>query len=155
MKRQLIIFLVLYCAFVVSGCQFLKDMALKGKKYPPVEAAESIPNMAEGLDLAKVILKPEVERRVISRDPFKPIITETKEEAAVVPANNIESIGDLSLIGVVRTGDEYSALLQTSSQKGVFQKYDMIHRYIIEDIAMDRIVLKDGNKTIIVKRGEK
>ena len=153
--RQLIIVLVLYCAATASGCQFLKDMALKEKKHPPVEPVESVSNMVESLDLARIILKPEVEKRVIARDPFKPIITETKEEAAVEPANNIESIGDLSLIGVVKIGDEYSALLKTSSQKGVFQKYDMIHRYIIADIAMDRIVLKDGNKTIIVKRGEK
>ena len=149
---------------ILAGCsqaKNLKDFFEKksaGIMDKKQEAEESVLVKIEDLDLAKIILKPEMEKRVISRDPFKPIITKPGRIIVETPLNvaDEEFVRNLTVLGVVKVGEEYSVLLRTAEKTSVFQKYDMIHQYTIQEIDKDHIVLRNrDNRVVVVKRGEK
>ena len=146
MKRNILITILILSLMGVGCNRVAKIMPLK-KEAPAAPAVKKV----ESLELAKLILKPKKVEIDVSKDPFKPLINKEKE-----PLNSMEVYNpeDLQFLGVVRVGEEYSALLKNEIQKGVFRIDDKIKDYTIVNIEETSVVLSNGNKTITLKRGE-
>jgi hypothetical protein len=59
---------------------------------------------------------------------------------------------DISLLGIVKLENDYSALLKSKTQKGVFKVGDVIDAYTVQEITGDYVVLHGGEKDIKLER---
>ena len=162
MKKLGFIVLLIAAVGLSAGCQDFKKASAKLKifKEPAKEEEKPLVEFVENADLAKVILKPERKPLTISRDPFKPLIT--KEMAAagdldnkIIPTGQEQALEDVVLIGVVKLGEESRAYFKTGDKTGVFKIQDKIRGFTIEEINIDSVVLKSGDRKIVKKRGKK
>ena len=113
------------------------------------------------LELAKLILRPEEEKKDFNIDPFKPLaggeIGSVKRAAQSESSRSgvvyIEGIGEVRFVGVIKSNDEYFALLKTNKGKGTYKVGDNLENYRVTEIENNKIILTDGSQTIIIERG--
>jgi len=148
MKRYIFIILLIL-SLSAGGCDQLESVS-PSKRQKTNEPVSSI-DQVESLEFAKLILKPKRHKLDVSKDPFKPLIT--NETPPLQEVKGVESLEGLKFVGVIRMNDEYLVLLKTNSEKGVFKLRDKIKNYIIEDIQPDRVKLSNGVRSVILKRG--
>lgn len=150
MKRLISILSIL--VFVSAGCDVYRE-AMKPPA-PPAPAPVTVKRV-EDAALAKLILRPQRERLDVPRDPFAPLIPPeplTDEQGGVVAAVEADFEG-WTVSGIVKSGDGYLALLKNKDGRGLYRVQDQVQGFTITEITAEQVVLSQGKKRIILKRG--
>lgn len=141
MKKKLFLFLVLLCICVLySGCKKIRVVIPRRPK-----ESKSIVNKIESIELAKIVLRPKP-YHFKARDPFRPLVGKN-----ILFGERVDVKVDLDLLGIVNLGKDYLALIKTPSKAEVLKKNDKIAGFIIENICSDKVILRKGGKTVILK----
>lgn len=163
-KENLKIWMVLIPVVFLFGCNDLKDTfdTLTGKPKEEVKAPEPVVEKIDSLELAKIILKPEIKEFKITRDPFSPLITkEMVEEARKKkgelgsPVASDEAMNDVFVMGVIKIDDEFRANIKVGNKTAMYKKDAEIRGFLIDSIDVERVVFKSGKKEVIKQRGKK
>ncbi|MCA9407978.1 MAG: hypothetical protein H6755_07515 [Candidatus Omnitrophica bacterium] len=156
MKNKISILSVLIAVLCICGCDniaFMKSY-YKQQKEIKEKAKEPVISFIDDTDLAKIILTPKVNKDFdFSRDPFQPLGKGNYMSAFTSTADT--NIGNVAYLGIVKIGDEFSALIQTENNKGVYKINDQVNNKVtIIDIHEDYVMLEKGDEQYKIKRGE-
>lgn len=157
--KPILILILLFC-FSAVGCDKLNELYFPKKKKRAQVAQRPAIKIIDDMELAQAIMKPERKKMEIVRDPFKPLIT--KETAQPIGDNTKKEEDELKKLidkikfqGVVKIGEDISALIKTETKKGVFKVTDPIDVFTLNEIQPDYVILKKGDYSFQLKRGEK
>lgn len=144
-----ILFIVLSLGVLGYGCDKIAKLTVV-EEQKPVEAVVLVPRV-NSPQLAKLILKPQRTKLDVSKDPFKPLYVETSSTGS----SDAVRIGasDIVFLGVIKSDNQYLALLKSNAKKGIYRINDKIASFTIEAIQNDKVILNDGIQTITLKRG--
>lgn len=147
---------LLLIVMTFTSCDWLMEVygIRKRRKTTGTEASEELVPEIKRTDLAKVIIKPKTDLLKVERDPFKPLVVKKRKRIQGVTVDEDSILKDVDFLGVVRIGDNYSALLRTSDAKGAFTLGEKIGPYELTDITQEYIVFSKDNQTYKIKRGE-
>jgi hypothetical protein len=151
MKKYILMSLSAIVMLSFSGCDKLMEMYGIRKPHPKQAQNSEMPTELKKVDnasLAKILLKPDRKPINIVRDPFKPLLGESLGAVNPATGKKDEVSVDISLLGIVKLENDYSALLKSKTQKGVFKVGDVIDAYTVQEITGDYVVLHGGEKDI-------
>ncbi len=161
MKHLKKIILLILLVTTLTSCDWLMDLygiRKKRNKSAAVleqESTEIFPQV-ESTELAKLIIKPTPKPLRVERDPFKPLLE--KKSKIVRGDQGLEVQDDMlenvDFLGVVRIGNNFSALLRTSETKGAFNLGENVGSFKITEISQDYVIFTKGEKTYKIKRGD-
>ena len=138
----------------VWGCDYLKNNKIMNKKANPTES-EDILKKIESPVLAKLILKPARYKIDISKDPFEPLIQEDDTPVIVdMKTERIINPDDYKFIGIVKINGEPLVLLNVKEKRAIYKLNDEVDSFVISNISNEEVILKNGKKILILKRGE-
>ncbi|MCM8756795.1 MAG: hypothetical protein NC817_02015 [Candidatus Omnitrophica bacterium] len=140
------VFVLLFLLFFIitdTGCKKVNKTTRVTKRTDK----RRIVYLSETDELVKSIMRLQPYDFKFSRDPFKPLLGGSLSRLNV-------NIGDeIKIIGVVRLEGIPYVFMETPFKKGVFKKGDVIGEYTIDDIEINRIILKKGDEKLVVKLG--
>ena len=142
------------CVLALGGCDLTP-----GKKKAQTEPSPTV-KLVQDMELAKIILKPERQPSVITRDPFKPLLAKTELLNEAKTDDNTrradeEDLKKIKFLGLIKLGENYSVFLQSETKKGVYKVNDEFEHFTIINIQPEFVELKRGNNSYKLKRGEK
>lgn len=135
-----------------AGCDVYRDL-MQPPSAPEPEPAP-VQRVAD-IGLAKLILRPQRERLEVPRDPFMPLIPPEPfkdEGGALIPMVEAD-FADWTVSGIIKSGDGYLALIKNKTGRGLYRVQDQVQGFTITEITEDAVMLSQGKKTIILKRG--
>ncbi len=156
-KRLPQIVCLIILVFATTGCeQYKRYFRIKKLKKQNLEKTFNhvLPQKVESVDLAEIILKPAPPNLAIKKDPFKPLLQQSFSPKQERIDLDQEALKEAKILGITKIGSAYSVLMSLGRIKGVFSLNDDIGGFTLKDIKSDAVILKKGEKSYTIKRGE-
>lgn len=154
-----LIWIHMMCAsLVLTGCDQINALTHRKAKdqKSPVVAAVTANAQVDDVQLAKIILKPKRHKLSVTRDPFEPLIKPKNSDGTVQSVEEIQQADTLKgmhYLGMVKVGNDISALIKTEHAKDVYKVNDEVNLLKIKTIEEDSITFSKEGKTFKLKRG--
>jgi len=145
MKRIFLIYLMISLVFLFSGCKKVKK-TLVGRLLPPKSEMEQV----KSIELAEAILWPKPYQFSLPADPFRPLIRQSSLSGQLEMESKLLE-AEIEVLGLLLMEDDAIALLGGPTGIALVHKGDKIGRYTVKSIFLDRVVLEDEEKSIILK----
>ncbi|MCM8773602.1 MAG: hypothetical protein NC820_02550 [Candidatus Omnitrophica bacterium] len=142
--RIFVLLFLLFFIIIDAGCKKVNKIAKVTKR----REKRMIVYPSETDELVRSIMRLQPYDFKFTRDPFKPLIGGGSSSRLDV---NIRD--EVKIVGVVRLEGIPYVFMETPLKKGVFKKGDVVGEYTIDDIEVNRIILKKENEKLVIRLG--
>ena len=161
MFKRLVIYICILLVLTLGYLQYYKWQRARQTAQRQSQAEKTqVVKKINDIDLAKVILRAPSANLDVNKDPFRPLIQDTKTEQPIVQISDTNTMHteaainlDVQFLGMIRINKENQALLRYNQTKRLYKVNDQVDEFTIETIEKDAVSMNDGETTVTLKRG--